>query len=57
MLIMDYVSYSLVKYIIEFLCKIKFYFLSLVLVLVEIVFEIRELIIIVETGSFDDERR
>lgn len=57
MLIMDHVSHSLVKYIIEPLCKIKSHSSSLVPVLAEIVSEIREPITTVETGPSDDERR
>lgn len=57
MLIMDHVSHSLVKYIIEPLCKIKSHSSSLVPVLAEIVSEIREPITTVETGPSNDERR
>lgn len=57
MLIMDHVSHSLVKYIIEPLCKMKSHSSSLVPVLAEIVSEIREPITTVETGPSDDERR
>lgn len=57
MLIMDHLSHSLVKYIIEPLCKIKSHAPSLVPVLAEIISEIREPITTVETGPSDDQRR